>query len=62
MTHGERTRAACLKSAFEDQGDNYAFQAWHMGDAIKVAIRQIEQGFTGFALDTLKPLRKGWGL
>jgi len=62
MTHGERTRAACLKSAFEDQGDNYAFQAGYMGDAIKVAIRQIEQGFTGFALDTLKTAQERMGL
>ena len=59
MTHGERTRAACLKSAFNDMPE---FRDSYMGGAIRNAIIEIEAGKPQVALHLLHTVKERMGL
>lgn len=56
---GERTRAACIKSAFDDMSE---FRDTYMGGAIRNAITEIEAGKPQVALDLLHTVKERMGL
>lgn len=59
MPSQERTRAACLKSAFDDMPE---FRDSYMGGAIRNAIIEIEAGKADVALTLLHTVKERMGL
>ena len=59
MIGGERTKAACLASAFEAMPE---FRDSYMGGAIRNAIAEIEAGKPQVALNLLHTVRERMGL